>query len=91
MANARQHYTLTMARLLAEQGHWQEAVEIYRHLVREQPGREELASALAAAERRLQAPSGKTAADLVPLFEGWIRLLFRAQRMRRLQRLKQRF
>lgn len=89
MAQQRQHYTLTMARLLAEQGHWQEAADIYRHLVRENPGREELSAALVEAERRLREPSPKTAADLDPLFEEWIGLVFKAQRMRRLRQLQQ--
>lgn len=89
MAQERQHYTLTMARLLAEQGHWQEAVDIYRHLVRTNPGREELAAALAEAEERLRQPAPKTATELVGLFEEWIRLIFKVQRMHRLQRLKQ--
>lgn len=88
MAQQRQHYTLTMARLLAEQGHWQGAVDIYRHLVRENPDREELSAALAEAERRLRDPSQKTAADLVPLFEEWISLVFKSQRMRRLRQLQ---
>ncbi len=90
MTQDRQHYTLTMARLLADQGHWPEAVEIYRHLLRAQPGRNDLVLEMAEAERRLQAPSGQTAADLVPLFEEWTDLIFRAQRMQRLRRLKQR-
>ncbi len=90
MAQERQHYTLTMARLLTEQGHWQEAVDIYRHLVQKNPGRAELAAALAEAEQRLREPSRKTPAQLVALFEEWISLIFRAQRMRRLRRLKQR-
>jgi hypothetical protein len=89
MVQQRQHYTLTMARLLAEQGHWQEAADIYRHLVRENPGREELSAALAEAERRLREPSPKTAADLAPLFEEWIGLVFKAQRMRRLRQWQQ--
>ncbi|MFO7709359.1 MAG: hypothetical protein R6V84_14410 [Desulfobacterales bacterium] len=90
MTHERQHYTLTMARLLAQQGHWREAVEIYRHLVRENPGREDLAAALAEAEERLREPPRGAEERLVPLFEEWIRLIFKSRRMRSLQRLKQR-
>ncbi|MCU0560292.1 MAG: hypothetical protein MUD16_08880 [Desulfobacterales bacterium] len=88
MAQQRQHYTMTMARLLAEQGHWQGAADIYRHLLRENPGRAELCAALAEAERRLGEKSPKAPADLVPLFEEWIRLVFKAQRLRRLRQLQ---
>lgn len=89
MTQQRQHYTLTMARLLADQGHWQEAADIYRHLLRESPDREELSAALAEAERHLREPSPKTAADLSSLFEEWIGLAFKAQRMRRLRQWQQ--
>ena len=87
MTDDRQHETLTMARLLSEQGHWQRAAEICRHLLQTQPGREDVAEALAEAERRARASSPKTAADLVPLFQEWIDLLFTHQRLRQLGRL----
>jgi len=87
MADDRQHETLTMARLLSEQGHWLRAAEICRHLLQSQPGREDVAEALAEAERRAQESSPKTAAQLVPLFQEWIDLLFKYKRLRQLRRL----
>jgi hypothetical protein len=87
MIDDRQHDTLTMARLLSEQGHWQRAAEICRHLLQAQPGREDVAEALAEAERRAQERSPKTAAELVPLFQEWIDLLFKYQRLRQLRHL----
>ena len=86
MAHDRQHYTATMAGLLAEQGHWQEAAEVYRHLVRSHPAREDLIQALAEAERRAQEPGTTGAAGLVPFFAEWVRLLSMAQRIGRLRR-----
>jgi hypothetical protein len=74
MMDDRQHDTLTMARLLSEQGHWQRAAEICRHLLQTQPGREDVAEALAEAE-------------LVPLFQEWIDLLFKYKRLQQLRRL----
>jgi lysine/ornithine N-monooxygenase len=87
MTDNRQHFTLTMARLLSEQGHWQRAAEICRHLLQTQPGREDVAQALAEAERRAQESSPKTAAELIPLFQEWIDLLLKSKRLQQLRRL----
>ncbi len=87
MTDNRQHYTLTMARLLSEQGHWQRAAEICRHLLQTQPGRQDVAEALAEAERRAQESSPKTAAELIPLFQEWIDLLLKCKRLQQLRRL----
>jgi hypothetical protein len=87
MTDDRQHETLTMARLLSEQGHWQRAAEICRNLLQAQPGREDVAEVLAEAERRAQESSPKTATDLVPLFQEWIDLFFTFKRLRQLRRL----
>jgi hypothetical protein len=75
-----------MAGLLAQQGHWQEAAEAYRYLVRRHPEREDLVAALAEAERRAQAPFPARAADLEPLFAEWVGMMSAVQRMRRLRR-----
>ena len=87
MTDDRQHETLTMARLLSEQGHWQRAADICRHLLQAQPGRQDVAEVLAEAERRAQESSPKTTSDLVPLFQEWIDLLFKFNRLRQLRRL----
>jgi hypothetical protein len=79
--------TVTLARLYAQQGHWGEAAEIYRGLLRENPGRDDLREALADAERRR---SRRTPEEVVPLLREWIDLLFRCDRLRRLRRLKAR-
>lgn len=86
VANERQSYTATMAGLLAEQGHWQEAAEAYRYLVRRHPGRDDLLAALSEAERRSQAPAPARAADLEPLFAEWVGMISAVQRIRRLRR-----
>jgi hypothetical protein len=86
MAENYQQYTVTMARVLASQGHWGKAAEIYRHLLRWETGREDLRAALAEAERHCRAAAPTEAADLAPLFARWMDLLTRYQRIRRLQR-----
>jgi lysine/ornithine N-monooxygenase len=87
MTDDRQHETLTMARLLSEQGHWQRAADICRHLLQAQPGRKDVAEVLVEAERRAQESSPKTATELAPLFQEWIDLLFKYKRLRQLRRL----
>jgi hypothetical protein len=77
--------TVTLAGLYAQQGHWEQAAAIYRVLLEENPGREDLRQALAEAEMRVS-PRGSD--GLVPLFREWIELLFRHDRLRRLRRLK---
>lgn len=91
MTDDRQHDTLTMARLLSAQGHWQRAAEICRHLLQTHPGREDVAEVLAEAERRARASSPKTVAELVPLFQEWIDLLFKYKRLQQLRRLSRKF
>jgi hypothetical protein len=82
-------YTETMAKVYAEQGHWPKAVEVYRYLAAREPERRDLAEALAAAEKKMEAPSQSQFKDLAPLFGEWIELLFKHQNLQKLKRLKQ--
>ena len=45
-------HTETMAKVLADQGHWSQAAAIYRHLLKKEPDRKDLAQALAVSERQ---------------------------------------
>jgi hypothetical protein len=85
-------YTETMARVYADQGHWDKVVEIYRHLLTLDPGRLEYADALAEAENRLAADeASRQASDrLVPLFREWIDLLFQHQKIQKLRQWNRR-
>ena len=85
------HGTVTLARLFAAQGHWEKAAGIYRTLLQEEPGREDLAQALAAAEKHLAAAGRASSRDLVPLFRRWIDLLLKYDRLRKLKRLRSNF
>lgn len=83
-------YTETMADVYADQGHWGKVAEIYRHLLAQEPERLEYADALAEAENRMKmnAMSGKTPEQLVPLFREWIELLFKFEALQKLKKLK---
>lgn len=81
-------YTETMAKVYAEQGHWPKAVNIYRHLLAKEPLRQDLAEALTEAEKKMGSSKPKSPELLVPLFEEWIELLFRNEKLQRLKKLK---
>ena len=83
-------YTLTMARLYEDQGHWEKAAETYRYLLKNEPGRKDLAEALAEVEKRLDEATPKKADDLIPLIREWINLWFRYKRLLKLRQLKDR-
>jgi hypothetical protein len=84
----RDEFTLTMAQVYAGQGHWKKAVEIYRHLVMEQPEREDLRQGLKAAEEALVARGSSQLDELAPLLQTWLKLQIRQHQMKRLQLLK---
>ena len=80
-------YTETMAKVYADQGHWAKAAEIYHHLAAKQPGRQDLASALAEAEKKMDEISQERPERLVPLFREWIELLFQLEKLKKLKRI----
>ena len=81
-------YTVTMARVYEDQGHWEKAAEIYRYLLKQEPEKEDIADALAEVERRLDDGMTKTADDLTPLIGEWIHLIFFYKRLQKLRQLK---
>ena len=83
-------YTETMARVYAQQGHWSKAVEIYRRLTEKEPGRQDLAQALADAEKKVEKFEGKAPAQLVPLFQEWIELMLKYEKLKKLKQLQNR-
>jgi len=80
--------TETMARVYAQQGLWSQAAEIYRRLVRREPRRQDLAEALAEAEKKAAAGRIDPAARLVPLFQQWLKLLLEYEKIERLKHLQ---
>jgi hypothetical protein len=82
------HYTVTMARVYAEQGYWEKAVEIYGYLLAEDPARRDLADALADAKKNLEeSAAGLESERLVPLFSRWLDVMSQYDRLRKLKRI----
>jgi hypothetical protein len=81
-------YTVTMARVYADQGYWEKAAEIYRHLLKLEPARRDLAAALAEVEKKIDEAGSKKPEDLIPLFREWLNLVFQYKHLRGLRKLK---
>jgi hypothetical protein len=79
-------YTATMARVYAQQGHYEKAAEIYGHLLQREPDRRDFMDALADIEDKRNTQGPKTDADLVPVFRKWIRLLLQYRHFRQLEK-----
>ena len=90
MPNDHEFFTETMAEIYVDQGNPEKAVEIYRHLLTEQPEREDLAEILAGLEEKISTGGRKRMADLVPLLEEWIELLLKYNNVRKLKKLQER-
>ena len=89
MPNETEFYTETMAKIYVDQGYFEKAAEIYRHLLKAEPDRQELIEALAQAESKISTPQNKSLRDTVPLLAEWIELLLRYHNVRKLKRLKE--
>ena len=78
-------YTATMAKIYADQGNLLKAAEIYRHLLKQEPGRQDLIEALSAIEKKITA---RDPDNLVALFSKWIDLLFTYNKVNKLKQIQ---
>jgi hypothetical protein len=78
-------FTPTMARIYLDQGHHEKAAEIYRYLLQQEPGREDLAQKLARIEKTI-AEQNMGLERIRRLVSRWIRLSFQVQNLKRLTR-----
>ena len=81
-------YTATMARVYADQGYWEKAAEIYRHLLKQEPERNDYLEALAEAERKIFSSGKKPSENLVRLFHQWFDLMLKYKNLQKLRKLK---
>jgi lipopolysaccharide biosynthesis regulator YciM len=80
--------TLTMARIYAQQEHYQKAIEIYRHLAAAHPERIDIRDELAAVEAEM-ASAAASENNLDRLLSEWVRLMVAYRRLHFLQEMKQ--
>ena len=89
-------HTATMAKVYAQQGHYKKAAEIYRHILSNEPDRQDVATELSMVEQKLadMEPESETdtrESDLVYLFQKWFQMASRHRRIETLKKLKQHF
>ena len=82
--------TATMAKVFADQGHYEKAAKIYRNLLKREPQRRDLAHALSEVEKRVSEAGQSSDDNLVFLLSEWIELVFRYKRLRFLRSVKKR-
>ena len=80
-------YTATMAKVYTEQGHWDKAAEIYRHLLAQEPERDDYLQALAEVEKKATQKRQKSLEDLDGLFHQWFDLMFKYKNLLKLRDL----
>ena len=80
-------YTATMAKVYSEQGHWDKAAEIYRHLLARDPERDDYLEALAEVEKKATQKRQKSFEDLDGLFHQWFDLIFKYKNLLKLRDL----
>ena len=77
--------TKTMAKVYAEQGNLGKAAEIYKYLLEQEPGRQDLIDALSEIEKK---DVNKNQESLSRLLSEWINLLLKYNSMQRLKKLQ---
>ena len=87
-------HTATMARVYAQQGHFQKAAEIYRHILSNEPDRQDIAAELSMVEHKLadmkpESEMGPRESDLVHLFQKWFQTAARYRQIETLKKLRQ--
>jgi len=86
--NETAFYTATMAKVYADQGYFEKSAEIYRHLLKLEPHRQELKAALLEVEQKIKAETKMHPRNLTPLFEKWLDLLLRSRNLQKLKKLQ---
>ena len=81
-------YTATMAKVYADQGHWEKAAEIYRYLLQQEPERDDYLEALAGIEKQMISSGKKPADTLAPLFHRFFDLMLKFKNLQKLRKLK---
>ena len=82
--------TATMAKVFADQGHYEKAAHIYRNLLKREPQRQDLADALCEVEERISEADKSSNENLAVLLGEWVELVFKYKQLRFLRSVKKR-
>jgi tetratricopeptide (TPR) repeat protein len=86
MNDPAQRYTKTLAKLYADQGYYDKAIEIYRHLVKKFPEREDLLDDFSDLKVKIQRIKTSNEPELSVLFQRWFDLLAKYRQINAIQR-----
>jgi hypothetical protein len=81
-------YTKTMAKVYADQGKFEKAAEIYQHLLKKEPGRQDLINAISEIDKKRFEKNSGGLGDLLSI---WLDLSLRHSRLQQLKNLKTSF
>jgi hypothetical protein len=87
MEKETEFYTATMAKVYSEQGHWEKAADIYRHLLAQEPGRDDYLAALRSAEIKADQNRNDSLEKLATLFHQWFDLMLTYKNLQKLRKL----
>ena len=90
MSEDTDFYTSTMAKIYADQGHFEKAAEIYRFLLKQEPDRQDLVESLSEIERKFFFNEKKDHGSLVSLFVKWFDLALCGNRLQTLRGIQRR-
>ena len=80
--------TATIAKIFVQQGHYDKAIDIYRHLLKKEPDRRDLTAALAHAEEKRELIAASAPRDLAEVLSEYIQLLLNYRQLLDLQDLQ---
>ena len=79
-------YTETMAKVYAGQGYLEKSAEIYRYLLKREPDRQDFIEKLSEIENRIIEKKNTRNDHLVPLFNQWVDLVLKYNKLKKLQK-----
>ena len=81
-------YTATMARVYAEQGHTEKALEIYKYVLEQEPERTDVVEAISKIEETLSQETPTVDKRHLQLFQKWIALMLTHIRLTSLKKIQ---
>ena len=81
-------YTATMAKVYAEQGHTEKALEIYQYILESEPERTDVADAISEIEEKLSQETPTADRRHLELFQEWIALMMTHIRLTSLKKIQ---
>ena len=86
MNDPARRYTKTIAKLYADQGHYDKAIEIYQYLVTNFPDREDILDDFSDLKIKLQRIKTSKKPNLAVLFQQWFDLLAEYKQIKAIQK-----